>query len=232
VDRMRSTSAAWLRGTIVAAVLLLLGTIWWLTPLPDPHITDIFSVTQTGRLDFLVRPATDGIRIFYVQRAGDHYDLMQSSANGGEAQKLDAPFPNTLVWDVSPDGSKYLITSFRPRDEPGPLWSWPATGGSPIKIVDIISGSASYSPDGKQIAYHNGHDLLLANADGTGIKKLANFGHDEPDSPVWAPDGRSIRFNLNDPERDTNAIWEITVDGTNPHALLPNWQEAPKQCCG
>jgi Tol biopolymer transport system component/DNA-binding winged helix-turn-helix (wHTH) protein len=232
LDEMRTSSAAWLRGTVVASVLILLGTIWWLTPLPDPRITDIFAVTQTGRQDFLVRPATDGIRIFYVQRSGDHYDLMQSSTNGGEAQKLDAPFPNTLVWDVSPEGSKYLITSFRRRGEPAPLWTWPATGGAPVKIGDIVSGSASYSPDGKQIVYHAGHDLLVANADGTGVRKLANLGREEPDSPVWSPDGRSIRFNRNDPERDTESIWEIGVDGNNPHPVLPNWQETPKQCCG
>jgi Tol biopolymer transport system component/DNA-binding winged helix-turn-helix (wHTH) protein len=232
LDQMRSSSVAWLRGTVVVAALVLLFTIWWLTPLPDPRVTDIFSVTQTGRQDFLVRPATDGIRIFYVQRAGDHYDLMQSSANGGEAQKIDAPFPNSLVWDVSPDGSKYLLTSFRRRGEPGPLWSWPATGGAPVKIGDIVSGSATFSPDGKQIVYHIGHDLLVANADGTGTRKLANLDNDEPDSPVWAPDGRSIRFNRNDPERDTQSIWEIAVDGSNPHPVLPNWQETPKQCCG
>ncbi len=232
LQQVRSSSAAWLRATIFAAALLLLGTTWWLTPLPDPRITDIFAVTQTGRLDFLVRPATDGIRIFYVQRAGDHYDLMQSSTRGGEAQKLDVPFPNALVWDVSPDGTKYLVTSFQRRGEPAPLWTWPATGGSPVKIGDIVSGSATFSPDGKQIVYHVGHDLLVANADGTGVRKLANLGREEPDSPVWAPDGRSIRFNRNDPERDTESIWEIAPDGTNAHPVLPNWQEQPKQCCG
>jgi Tol biopolymer transport system component/DNA-binding winged helix-turn-helix (wHTH) protein len=232
LDQIRSSSAAWLRGTVTVAAILLLFTIWWLTPLPDPRITDIFSVTQTGRQDFLVRPATDGIRIFYVQRAGDHYDLMQSSANGGEAQKLDAPFPNTLVWDVSPDGSKYLITSFRRRGEPAPLWSWPATGGAPVKIGDIVSGSASFSPDGKQIVYHLGHDVLVANVDGTGARKVADLGQDQPDSTVWSPDGQTIRFTRSDSERDTSSIWEIARDGSNLHPLLPHWQETPRQFGG
>jgi Tol biopolymer transport system component/DNA-binding winged helix-turn-helix (wHTH) protein len=232
IEQIRSASAAWIRGTIVAAALLLLFTVWGLSPLPEPRVTDIFQVTQTGRMDFLVRPATDGVRIFYVQRSGDHYDLMQVPANGGEAQKVPAPFLNTLVWDVSPDGSKYLITSFARRGEPAALWTLPATGGSPVKLGEIVSGSASFSPDGKQIAYHIGHDLLVANADGTGIRELANLDPDEPDAPVWAPDARTIRFNRNDPERDTNSIWEISLDGKNLHAVLPNWQETPKQCCG
>ncbi len=232
IRQIRSSTTAWIRGTIVGAIALLLVTIWWLTPLPDPRVTEIFKVTQSGHMDYQVRPATDGVRIFYVQRAGDHYDLMQASTNGGEEQKLKGPFPNTLVWDVAPDGHNYLITSFVRRGEPSPLWSWPATGGPPVKIGDILSGSAAYSPDAKQIVYHIKHDLLVANADGTGIRKLASFEQDEPDSPVWSPDGRVIRFNRNDPQRDVNSIWEVRADGSNLHPVLPGWQEVPRQCCG
>ena len=231
IAKIRSAHAFWIRGTIAAAALLLLFTVWWLTPLPDPQITDIFRVTQSGALDFLVRPASDGVRIFYVQRAGEHYDLMQASVTGGDPQKLEAPFPNTLIWDVTPDRSRYLITSFTRRGEPSPLWSWPATGGTPVKIGDIVSGSTTFSPDGTEIAYHVGNDLLIANANGTGVRKLATF-EGQPDSPVWSPDGRSIRFVLNDPLRNTGAIWEIAPDGNNLHSVLPHWQEQPRQYCG
>jgi Tol biopolymer transport system component/DNA-binding winged helix-turn-helix (wHTH) protein len=231
IAKIRSAHALWIRGTVFAAALLLLFTIWWLNPAPDPRITDVFRITQAGGLDYLVRPATDGVRIFYVQRAGDHYDLMQVPTSGGEPRKVDAPFPNTLVWDVSPDRSKYLITSFTRRGEPAPLWSWPATGGTPVKIGDIVSGSATFSPDGKRIAYHIGSDLLIANADGTGVQKLATLAG-EPDSPVWSPDGHSIRFVLSDPLRNTAAIWEISPDTGNSHPVLPHWQDLPKQYCG
>jgi DNA-binding winged helix-turn-helix (wHTH) protein len=60
IRQIRSSSAAWVRGTIAVAAALLLFTIWWLTPLPDPRITEIFKVTQSGHLDYQVRPATDG----------------------------------------------------------------------------------------------------------------------------------------------------------------------------
>ena len=232
IEKIRSASALWIRATVGAAMALLAATVWWLTPLQDPRVTEIFPVTTTGRMDYLVRPATDGGRIFYVQRAGDHYELMQASTSGGEAQKMQGPFPNTLIWDVTQDGSKYLITSFARRGEPAPLWIWPATGGIPLKIGDIVSGSASFSPDGQRIAYHVGHDLMIANTDGGGIRKLASFSGDEPDSPVWSPDGKKIRFNRNDPLKDTNSIWEVDVDGGNMHPVLPGWQETPKQCCG
>jgi Tol biopolymer transport system component len=178
-----------------------------------------------------VRPATDGVRIFYVERNGDHYDLMQISVNGGEPQRMLAPFPNSLIWDVSPDGSQYLMTSFTHRGEPSPLWSWPVTGGPPVRFGDFVSGSASWSPDGKMIAGHSGHDLLIANADGSSKRVIASF-REEPDSPVWSPDGTRIRFTLNDPDRDLGTIWEIRSDGTGLRSVLPGWREPPRLCCG
>jgi Tol biopolymer transport system component/DNA-binding winged helix-turn-helix (wHTH) protein len=226
----RSHSTApnfWFRAAVAACVALVVFTIWWLTPLPEPRILNIYPVTSTGRQDFLVKPATDGVRIFYVQRAGDHYDLMESSINGGDAQKMAAPFPNTLIWDVSPDGSQYLMTSFAHRGEPSPLWSWPAIGGAPVKLDDLVSGSATWSSDGKMIVYHAGHDLWVANADGTGKLKVRTF-QDEPDSPMWSPDGHHIRFTLNDPERNTRSIWQISPNGSDLTPVLPNWQA----CCG
>lgn len=226
--RSHSTAANfWRHAAVAACVALIAFTIWWLTPLPEPRILNIYPVTSTGREDFQVKPATDGVRIFYVQRAGDHYELMQASINGGDSKKMETPFPNTLIWDVSPDGSQYLMTSFAHRGEPSPLWSWPATGGAPVKLDDLVSGSAAWSSGGKMIVYHAGHDLWVANADGTGKRKLRTF-QEEPDAPAWSPDGRHIRFNLNDPDRKTSSIWEIGPDGSDPRPVLPNWQA----CCG
>jgi len=219
------------RAASVVAFLLLLFAFWWLSPLPEPRMWDTFPITANGKQDFLVRPATDGVRIFYVQRAGDHYELMQVSVNGGEPRKMDAPFRNSLIWDVSPDGSQYLLTSFAHRGEPSPLWSWAATGARPVKLDNLISGNATWSPDGKLLALHNGHDLLLASADGSGLRPIHSF-QEEPDSPVWSPDSQSIRFTLNDTERDTHTIWQIRPDGGDLCQILPDWPNRSRICCG
>lgn len=219
----------------IMAVTFVLGVfafaLWWLTPLPDPRLVNIFPVTATGKQDFLVTPATDGARIFYVRRASDHYELMQSSVDGGEAKKMEAPFPNTLMWDTSPDGSQYLITSFVHRGEAAPLWSWPAKGGEASKLGDLISGSAAWSPDGKNIVYHAGKNLGIANADGSGARLLGTF-QQEPDSPAWSPDGQRIRFTLKDLERNSSSIWEIAADGSGLHPILPHWMDPQQICCG
>lgn len=225
--RQRFSPLSWLTATLV---LFLIASLWWLTPLPAPHIENVYPVTTDGRQDFLVRPATDGVRLFYVQRAGDHYDLMQALGNGGDVQKMEEPFRNTLIWDVSPDGSQYLITSFARRGEPSQLWSWPVTGGPPVKLDSMVSGSATYSPNGKMIAYHIGKELWLGNLDGS-KRKIGTFGEDV-DDPAWSPDGRRLRFTLKDADHDTMSIWEIGVDGKGLRPILPHWSDPSRICCG
>ncbi len=227
----RSREAFWLRAAVLAVFLAMIFTVWWLTPLPEPRVLSIYAVTNTGKQDFWVRPASDGVRVFYIQRAGDHYDTMQASVNGGDAQKMIAPFRNTLIWDVSPDGSHYLITSFEHRGEPAPLWSWPATGSPPVKLGELVSGSAVWSPDGKMIAFHAGHDLMVANADGTGKRILATF-REGPDFPAWSPDGTRIRLTLNDPENEGQSIWEIRADGSGLRRVDVGWKNPTSICCG
>jgi Tol biopolymer transport system component/DNA-binding winged helix-turn-helix (wHTH) protein len=231
VSAKKRPSRILVRAAGIAAIAAVAFALWWFTPLPEPHILNVYPVTTTAKQDFLVRPASDGVRIFYVERNGDHYDLMQVPATGGESQQMAAPFPNSLIWDVSPDGSQYLLTSFVHRGEPSPLWSWPATGGPAIRLSDLVSGSAVWSPDGKLIAGHSGHDLFLADSDGGNKHILATF-REEPDSPVWSPDGTRLRFTLNDPDRNTAAIWEIRKNGTGLHSLLPDWKNSPRLCCG
>jgi WD40 repeat protein len=33
-------------------------------------------------------------------------------------------------------------------------------------------------------------------------------------------------------DKHLSSIWEVSAEGEHPHLLLPNWQEAPMQCCG
>jgi DNA-binding winged helix-turn-helix (wHTH) protein/Tol biopolymer transport system component len=229
--KLWSRTVVWVGAVVIAVFLGLAFTIWWLMPMAEPRALSIYPVTNSGKQDFYARPATDGVRIFYVQRAGDHYELMEASVNGGDAQKIEAPFKNTLIWDVSPDGSHYLMTSFEHRGEPAPLWSWPATGSPPVKLGDLVSGSAVWSPDGKLIAFHAGHDLLVANADGARKRTLGTF-REEPDFPAWSPDGNRIRFTLNDPEHDGHAIWEINADGSGLRPVNVGWAKPVNVCCG
>ena len=193
----------------------------------------MFPVTGSGLQDFLVRPASDGVRIFYVSRAGNHYDLMQASVHGGEEHQVTAPFQNTntVIWDVSPDGSRYLIGTFISAGDPSQLWSWPATGGVPTKLGDLVSGNAAYSPDGLRIAFHIDRELWVADVDGTGKRRMRSFASDV-DAPAWVPGGSRIRFTLAADGKRPSSIWEIDAEGAGLRQILPGWNNGEGIRCG
>jgi Tol biopolymer transport system component len=121
----------------------------------------------------------------------------------------------------------------------------PTRGGSPIRLADIQGVTGAWSPDGQKLVYVNGKALYLANADGTGSRRLASLPgplagansdtslvQNLQASPVWSPDGRKIALTLVTSEAQTNQLWEASADGTNLHEMFPAWHEQTGMCCG
>jgi Tol biopolymer transport system component len=158
--------------------------------------------------------------------------MAQVAANGGDIARVALPTPTMTPLSVSPDGSTLLVadevgqTAFH-----GPLWSVPVLGGSARKLGDIDTPSAGFSPDGQTIAYVSGNDLFLAKSDGSQSRKLVSLS-DAVFDPLWSPDAKSIRFRLGGGFNSVGSLWEVGVDGTNPHALLPGWHSTASECCG
>src|SRR5437588_64744 len=48
----------------------------------------------------------------------------------------------------------------------------------------------------------------------------------------FSPDGTKLRFTVDAPEKYTDELWEIKADGTNPHPLLPGWNNPPFEDIG
>lgn len=127
----------------VAAFLFL---IWWLTPLPAPQVTRINQITYNSRIDTPVKPFSDGERVYYIERNGDHWNLMQVPATGGESHRFEFPERNAMVADLSPDRAKLLVISFEKRDGKNQFWLMPFQGGPAVRIGDVIAGSAVFLP--------------------------------------------------------------------------------------
>src|SRR5580704_2837994 len=62
--------------------------------------------TRSGRVDGFQPFTTDGSRVFFLEREGDHWNNMQTAAAGGESSPFLLPFRNTVVFDLSPDQSE------------------------------------------------------------------------------------------------------------------------------
>lgn len=208
-----------------------LAAAWWLMPVSGPHNIRITQLTTSGSIDFLVKPVTDGARVYYLERAGGHWNLMETSLKGGAPQPVAGIGPNTRVMDISPDHETFLLGRFTFRGSRSSLWLMPVQGGTPIRLASIESGEAVWAPDGNHIVFAQDHDLWIVAADGTGARLFATL----PGGPnwlVWSPNGKHLRMTVSD-ENGNSALWELRVDGSGLHRVLSK-EQAPgeAQCCG
>ena len=208
------------------AVIALAGIAWleFANRKAGPlRISEYSQLTHNGHAGYVV--GTDGSRVYLTRLYPFFID--EVAVSGGEVEAVPSiKLLNPFLSDVSPDGSSLLVQSLtRPRD-PEPLYAVQVVGGSHRPLPDAIIASATWSPDGRLVAYTtpNG-DLNLVSGDGTSAHKLASVGGDA--SPLsWSPDGRMIRFS-----RDT-CLWEISSSGSNLHQLLRDWHPSEQKCCG
>jgi Tol biopolymer transport system component len=101
-------------------------------------------------------------------------------------------------------------------------------------LGDIEGYEASWSRDGKFLAYCNGSDVFVAKSDGTESRKLVSMKNSAfIFNTVWSPDGTHLRFDVEDSFGAPSFLWEVSVDGAGLRRLLPGWNSPPNwECCG
>jgi Tol biopolymer transport system component len=169
---------------------------------------------------------TDGPRIYFTEGAVP----TQVSSAGGETVTIPASFPNSTIGDISPNRSELLV-SRGDHEYEGTLWVLPVLGGAPRRLGDLLGHDATWTPDGLHIVYANGSSLYLANSDGTESRKFLTVDG-RPYWPRWSPDGSRLRFTVTSTPNSTASLWEVAADGSNPHPLLPGWNNPANECCG
>jgi len=219
----------WSSSVAVAAAVGF--ALWWSTPLPAPHVTSIQQITTSARIDTPVKPVVEGAHVYYIERDGGHWELMESPVSGGREQRVDFPARNAMVMDASAN-SKLLVGSFASRDAVPELWSMPEEGGVAKRLGNVTASSAAYSPDGSEIAYAVNGALWLMSSNGSNARRIANLPHHVA-WLRWSPGGRNLRFTVGELFDDApTSLWEISRDGTNLHRLLKGWRGGKDPCCG
>jgi Tol biopolymer transport system component/DNA-binding winged helix-turn-helix (wHTH) protein len=215
-----------------AAVAAWLG-IYLLDPLPPPRALRIERLSNSGRVDPYARVVTDGTRVYFIERAGSHWNLMQTSIDGGEPQRVAAPFDNTRVFDISPGGTQLLIGSFEARTSENPLWTWPSQGGPARRVGDVMAKSAIWSPDGQYVVYAHAQSIYRADLDGSHIRELVRTAA-TPGELALSPDRTTLRFSLfiSESGKDLVQVWQAGVDGGRLSRVLPNWGREPNVHAG
>ena len=212
--------------------LLIIALLIYLQsrPLPPPKVSGYVPVTHDGSPKTLV--GTDGSRLYFNEGASTGWAIAQVAASGGEVARVAVPSPSMVLQAVSPDGATLLVADEVGQTAwNGPLWGLPVLGGSPRRLGEAAGQAAVWSPDGEMMVYADGHDLFLAKSDGNEPHKIAS-APDKIFDLTWSPDGKVIRFRVGGLVITLGSLWQVAVDGTNLHQLLPGWHNPPSECCG
>jgi Tol biopolymer transport system component len=135
----------------------------------------------------------DGKTIYFV--GADHDDLWSASFGGQEPRQLVPE--GTFGWagpSLSPDGS--LVAYSRAEEGQTVVYTQPTGGGAPWKMYagEGSQGMVSiWSPDGQELAFGDGPDLMVVPASGgSAIRLAASTGSWDSSESAWSPDGKSI----------------------------------------
>jgi serine/threonine protein kinase/Tol biopolymer transport system component len=225
-----------LGGAFLVAVVALGVVALRLASAPAPlNVKNVVQLTSDrlpkGRI------ATDGTRLFFTENSGTGLFggvLAQVTVSGGDVARIPVSFEAPFLADISPDGTELLVLADRQLQgtvaNPNALWTVPVLGGTPRPVGDLRVWDAAWSPDGQTIAYTVGPDLFLADTDGSNRRKIWTTSGPTPESPAWSPDGRRLRLTLPEQEANRSSLWEVGVDGSDPHPVLPGFE--PSNCCG
>jgi eukaryotic-like serine/threonine-protein kinase len=204
---------------------------WIRAPGPAPKVLSYTPLTHDRERKY-PRLVTDGPRLYYVMPKKIGWTVAEVSASGGETAAIFSHFEDVQLTDISPNGSELLIgVSDFDLTSDVPIYILPLPAGLPRRVGDILAHDASWSPNAEQIVYARGNELFLAKPDGSESRRLVTLSGPASYSR-WSPDGKVLRFTVNDAKTGSPSLWEVASDGTGLRPLLPDWSNAPRECCG
>jgi len=213
--------------TILLAMLAGAGIVAWLgLPPRPPRVLTTTQITRDGVTKYSV--VSDGSRVYIAERSSTE-QIVQVSANGGDTTLIPTPFARAFLHGISPDHTHLLVGSMVGTEPEMALWSLPLPSGTPRRLADVFGNGGTWSPDGQWLVFIKDSDIYQANADGTGPHKLITVPG-TPSGLRFSPDGTRIRFGI--VKSEVSSLWEIRSDGSDLHAVLPQWHEPSEPCCG
>ena len=229
---LSSLDKKWQSYSAIGAFVMLLASVLCLTWLRSSssqlRVSDIKQLTNDGHTKF--PPLyTDGPRLYFREGIPGYFLLFQVSSAGGDTLQVPSPFTSML--DISPDRSEFLAGNFTAPQTDVPIWVVPLPAGSPHRFANISAHETTWSPNGSTIAYATGHELYLAAADGTAVRRIAPV-EGWPLFIRWSPNGKVLRFTQQGATTALTSLWEVSVDGSNLHPVFAGWSTQPSECCG
>lgn len=200
------------------------------SPLPAPRVVAFPRSPVSDAADPWQPLITDGVRVYFLERTGNRWDLVQTSAAGGEVNRVAVPFPNTRFFAVSRERPELLIGDFAEGRSSLPLWIWPVHGGTPVRVGEVRADEAAWRPGVGDILYVRGSEIRSVQRDGSGDRLLIRV----PGTPhhlVWSPDGTRLMFTVVDERMESYTIWEAAADGAGARPSYLNSLDSAPKCC-
>jgi Tol biopolymer transport system component len=196
-----------------------------------------------GNLDEFPSWSPDGSRVAFDRQpylgANPRSNLWIVNADGTGAHMVDVGVNETVFepsW--SPDGARIAYSNL------GQIVTVRTEGADRRVVTGMPGGGAArapnWSPDGSQLAFMgerpNGdgrYDIWVVNADGSGMRRVAELGK----HPAWSPDGTKISFSKQDftfgpavhvVNADGSDEYEVATAETDSFVSRPDWAPAPE----
>jgi eukaryotic-like serine/threonine-protein kinase len=158
----------------------------------------ITEITYTGNAETAAL-SPDRRYIVYALYDGAMESLwVQNLATGSNVHILPPEQAHYVAVSFTPDGNYVMfVRSSKASSNYRYLYQIPVLGGTPRQLVRDVDSAPAFSPDGTQIAYVRGileppsNDFLIANADGSGERRLARRPTFSPAQSTlsWSADG-------------------------------------------
>src|SRR5689334_13165311 len=202
-------------------VFTYLGDIWT----ADENGQNVQRLTVNRARDVYGRFSPDGKWIAFSSDRNGNLDVFIMPSGGGTAKQLTTHSADDTVLGWSADGKSVLFNSNRGEDFTPQLYLVSIDGGMPWKAGTDMGVQASYSPDGKRLAYNqkaqvywrkyyrgaNQTDIMIMDVAAKKFTQVTDF--DGIDSwPMWGHDGFIYFVSDRDGNGLTN-IWRVSENG-------------------
>ncbi len=175
----------------------------------------------------------DGSRVAVVRYVEGAPDILIVDADGANPVNVTG-HPAHDEWPTwSPDGERIAFVSNRTGNEEIFVLNVDTKEAANLTRNPAVDTAPAWSPDGKRIAFASsrlyleldldatGREILVMNADGSGIHRVPLAGGSYFCSPAWSPDGSLIAFSKW--FSDGDKIFIAEVDGTTCRQLIDAW---------